>query len=192
MRSFSSFSVLFLIVSLTGCATQAQYAAMAPSNVQLVNHHENTVATSVAGGEKTNPLWTSEVSSEGYKQALDKTLRESKLFSNVIQGAGSEYRLSVQLSKAKQPMVGLSMNVQLSADWVLTRVSDGEIVWQETIDSEYTAKFTEHIVGFERLRKANEGAVRENIRIGLEHMSAVPVQNKIRLTGASSGGPQLQ
>ena len=189
MRSFNSFSVLFLIVLLTGCATQAQYAAMAPSNVQLVNHHDNTVATSVAGGEKTNPLWTSEVSSEGYKQALDKTLRESGLFSNVIQGADSEYRLSVRLSKAKQPMVGLGMTVQLSADWRLTRASDGEIVWQETIDSEYTAKFTEHLIGFERLRKANEGAVRENIRVGLEHMSAVPFQNKIRQTGASSVRP---
>lgn len=189
MRSLSSFSVLFLIVWVTGCATQAQYAAMAPSNVQLVNHHDNTVATSVAGGEKTNPLWTSEVSSEGYKQALDKTLRESGLFSNVIQGAGSEYRLSVRLSKAKQPMVGLGMTVQLSADWQLTRASDGEVVWQETIDSEYTAKFTEHIIGFERLRKANEGAVRENIRVGLEHMSAVPFQNKIRQAGASSVRP---
>ena len=70
MRNPGSFSVLLLIVSLTGCATQAQYTATVPSNVQLVNHHANTVATTVSGGEKTNPLWTSEISSDGYKPAL--------------------------------------------------------------------------------------------------------------------------
>ncbi|MBI1313563.1 hypothetical protein GC176_19910 [bacterium] len=193
MRKVSSFSVLLLIASLTGCATQAQYTAMVPSNVQLVNHHADTVATSVSGGEKTNPLWTSEISSEGYRQALDQTLRESELFSGVSQGAGSDYQLTVRLNKAKQPMVGLGMTVRLSADWLLTRAADGQTVWQETVDSEYTAKFTEHVIGYERLRKANEGAVRENIRIGLERLSAVPFQNEIRLTGASSALPsQLQ
>ncbi len=192
MRIVSSFAVLFLVASLTGCATQAQHTAMVVSNVHLVNHHANTVATTVSGGEKTNPLWTSEISSEGYKQALDQSLRESDLFSGISQGSGSDYELTVQLSKAKQPMVGLGMTVRLSADWKLSRTSDGQPVWQETIDSEYTAKFTESVIGYERLRKANEGAVRENIRKGMERLSSVSLQqSNIQLTGASATPPQV-
>jgi len=189
MRHLGSFAALVLIVSLTGCATQAQFTAMVPSNVQLVNHHANTVSTTVSGGEKTNPLWTSEISSDSYKHALDQTLLDSKLFSNVREGSSGEYQLTVRLNKAKQPMVGLGMTVRLSADWVLTYTNNGETVWQETIESEYTAKLTEHLIGIERLRKANEGAVRENIRIGLQRLSAAPFQNKIRLTGGSSTQP---
>lgn len=190
MRHLGSFAVLALIVSLTGCATQAQFTAMVPSNVQVVNHHSNTVATTVSGGEKTNPLWTSEISSDSYKHALDQTLLDSKLFSNVREGSDSEYQLTVRLNKAKQPMVGLGMTVRLAADWTLTYTNTGETVWQETIESEYTAKLTEHLIGIERLRKANEGAVRENIRIGLERLSAAPFQNKIRQAGGSVSQPQ--
>ena len=186
MRSFSSSVILLIIASLTGCATSAQYTAMVPSNIQLVNHHPDTVATSVTGGEKTNPLWTSEISSDGYKQALDVAVRESDLFSGVGAQNESDYQVTVRLNKAKQPMVGLGMTVRLSADWMLVRNSDNQIVWQETVDSEYTAKFSEHMIGYERLRKANEGAVRENIRIGLEHISAVPFQDNIQLTGGTS------
>ena len=192
MRIVSSFCVLFLVASLTGCATQAQHTAMVASDVQLVNHHANTVATSVSGGEKTNPLWTSEISSEGYKQALDQSLRESDLFSGISQGSGSDYQLTVQLAKAKQPMIGLGMTVRLAAEWQLSRTSDGQTVWRETIDSEYTAQFTDAVLGYERLRKANEGAVRENIRKGMERLSTVSLlQNNIQLTGASATPPQV-
>jgi len=165
---------------------------MVPSNLQLVNHHANTVATTVSGGEKTNPLWTSEISSEGFKQALDQSLRESGLFSGISQGSGSDYQLTVQLSKAEQPLVGLGMTVRLSVDWQLSRTTDGQAVWQETIYSEYTAQFTESVIGYERLRKANEGAVRENIRKGMERLSTVSLQQStIQLTGALATPPQI-
>lgn len=189
MRYFPSVFVMVCLAGLSGCATQAQYAAMVPSNLQVVNHYPDSITTSVTGGETTNPLWTSEVSSTGYKQALDVALQESELFSAVssVSGSGSDYRLEVRLEKAKQPMVGLGMTVSLTSEWTVTRNSDNQTVWRDTVSSEYTAKFTEHLIGYERLRKANEGAVRENIRAGLERLSSVPFQDKIRLTsGATS------
>ena len=192
MRTVSSFSVLFQVASLTGRATQAQHTAMVPSNVQLVNHHANSVATAVLGGENTNSLLTSEISSKGYKQALDQSLRKSGLFSGMRQWSDSDYQLTVRLAKAKQPLVGLGMTVRLSADWQMSRAADGQPVWQETINSEYTGRFTESVIGYERLRKANEGAVRENIRKGMERLSAVSLQqSEIQLTGSSAPPPQF-
>lgn len=185
MRDYSLVFVLVCLTGLSGCATQAQYAAMVPSNLQVVNHYPDSVATFVTGGETTNPLWTSEISSTGYKQALDVALHESELFSAVRSGTGSDYRLEVRLEKAKQPMVGLGMTVNLTSEWTVTRSSDNQTVWRDTVLSEYTAKFTDHLIGYERLRKANEGAVRENIRAGLERLSAASFQDKIRLTGST-------
>ena len=61
-------------------------------------------------------------------------------------------------------MIGLDMTSTLSVKYTMTELATGEKVWQEDIASKYTAKLTSCCIGSIRLNKANEGAVRENIK----------------------------
>lgn len=163
------------ILASVGCATAAKTTAMMPNpgQLQLVSHHAGAVEVAVSGGEKTNPLWTSQISSDGFQQALGQAVQQSGLFSETVSSGQGNYRLDVALGKADQPMVGLAMTVGMTSHWKLTRTTDQTVVWQDTIRGEYKAAFTEHLVGYERLRKANEGAARVTIREGLQRLSKV-------------------
>ncbi len=59
--------------------------------------------------------------------------------------------------------------------WTLTRTSTGEKVWQESIKSEHTTTTAEAFAGTTRLRMATEGAVRNNIGLGLTKLSNLPL-----------------
>jgi hypothetical protein len=49
----------------------------------------------------------------------------------------------------------------------------GKTVWTKDVNSEYTAKVSDAFAGVERLRLANEGAARENIRQAISDMAAL-------------------
>ncbi|MFT5325706.1 MAG: hypothetical protein ACI8P0_003578 [Planctomycetaceae bacterium] len=172
-----SLGILLLIpvFASVGCATSAKTMAMMPnpSQIQLVNHHSGSVEVAVSGGKETNPLWTSQISSQNFEQALSRAVQESEVFSAAAPSGQGAYRLDVALGNTKQPMVGLAMTVGMTSHWKLSRTSDQAVVWQDTIQASYKAAFTEHVVGTERLRKANEGAARESIREGLKRLSNV-------------------
>ena len=44
-------------------------------------------------------------------------------------------------------------------------------MWEQTIVSPYTATISDAFIGIERLKLANEGAIRESIKSGIEHIS---------------------
>jgi hypothetical protein len=56
---------------------------------------------------------------------------------------------------------------------VLTDTQSSKAVWSKNIESEYTAKPGEAFAGIKRLRLANEGAARENIRQAIAAMAAM-------------------
>ncbi|MDA0807746.1 MAG: hypothetical protein O2983_11850 [Planctomycetota bacterium] len=167
--------LLVPVFGSVGCATSAKTMAMMPnaSQIQLVNHHSGSVEVAVSGGKETNPLWTSQISSQNFEQALSRAVQESTVFSDAVPAGQGNYRLDVALGNTEQPMVGLAMTVGMTSHWKLSRTSDQAVVWQDTIHASYKAAFTEHLVGYERLRKANEGAARESIREGLKRLSNV-------------------
>lgn len=92
---------------LSGCATPAKREAMVPTNISLNNGFDHSIAVHVTGGQETNPLWTSEVSNANFKAALEDAIRQSKLFSAVIQTDKTDYRLDVRLIELKQPIWAL-------------------------------------------------------------------------------------
>jgi len=46
-----------------------------------------------------------------------------------------------------------------------------EVIWKENIFSQYRAEFDEAFYGIERARKANEGAIRDNLTQLLKKLS---------------------
>ena len=114
----------------------------------------------VTGGRETNPLWTSQVSTEGFRRAIEDSLRNSGLL-----GIGSgKYRLTADLLKLDQPVFGASLTVTSSVRYSLVDVATGKEIYGREITVPFTAAFGAAVLAAERLRMANEGAIRENIK----------------------------
>ena len=62
---------------------------------------------------------------------------------------------------------------KLKTKWELTNMKTFTPVWSEAFKTTYRAKFSDALVAAERLQKANEGAVRTNIREGIRRLSAL-------------------
>jgi hypothetical protein len=158
------FSALPAIAALNGgCASASKPAAMIPPIVAGTLHASAaSVALTVTGGKPTSAAGMSQISNEDFATALRASIEQSKVFAQISDTAG-DYQLDVYLARLQQPIFGFSMTVTLEADWRLTRKSDHAVVWQKGIETTYTAGAGESVVGTTRLRKANEGAARENI-----------------------------
>ncbi len=122
------------------------------------------------GGEKSNPAAffaseTSKIEDVGFRDALAKTLENSRIFSNIVQGQNSDYDLYVDILSQQRLRSGfLSFNAHLLVKYKLIERSSNNEVWKENIFSQFDAgstPFTEGLSGASQ--KANEGAVRENL-----------------------------
>jgi hypothetical protein len=159
-------AILGLALLLGACAQPARVGQMIhqPDETQLqtvpVAMQQSVAIAEIVGGEETDPLWMSEVGNEEYRQALQASLQSYGLFADY---GGGDYDLTAHLIELEQPLMGFDMTVTCVASYIVTRASDGVEVFNDTITTPYTADFSEAFVGVERLRLANEGAVRRNI-----------------------------
>ncbi|MEL6212047.1 MAG: hypothetical protein AAFQ96_00485 [Pseudomonadota bacterium] len=120
---------------------------------------ESVTVGDIGGGKKTNPLWTSQVSSEDFAE----TLRQAFTAHTMLSMEDGDYRLDAELVKLKQPLAGFNMTVTADVKYTLTEVATGDVVIDEVISTPYTAKTSDAFIAVERLRLANEGSIRENI-----------------------------
>lgn len=158
-------------ILLVGCAASADPAHMIPSDAIAMRSHTSTVDIGVTGGRNTNPMWTSQVSSEDFRKALEESLLRYGVFSRVIQNTSANYRLSVALLDLKQPLVGFNMTVTAHVEWTLTDNQSRRVLWHQITDTPYTARVGDAFYGVHRLELANEGAIREAIKTGIQQMS---------------------
>lgn len=155
-----------LLLVLAGCASEARTSAM------VVDVDERTLIAedsslfqalsvdSVSGGEETNPMWMSEVGNPEYAEALRLSLANHAMLAD----DDGRYALTAELLEVDQPHFGFDVTVTSVATYRLVDTATGETVFEETVTTPYTADFSQAFYGTERLRLANEGAMRENIR----------------------------
>ena len=163
---------LLIVVACTGCA--ARSANMVPAQFDLMSTLDKTVAvTSAAGGVETSIWGTSQISNTEFNKALDTSLRNSGLFKAVLpqEDTSADYMLNVTIINYDKPMFGIDFDISMKTTWYLIDPQTHEPVWLDTFTTSYTAKFGEALVGAERLQKANEGSVRENIKEGFKRIS---------------------
>src|SRR5262249_37334318 len=111
------------------------------------------------------------VSDDMLKKALADSISKSQVFSKVVEGAGGRYLLTVSIASLEQPLMGMSMTVNMETGWTLKRADTGATVCQEMVKTTHTATPSDAFVGVERLRLATEGCVRNNISTGLQKIS---------------------
>ena len=165
---------LGLLGLLTGCAAPARVGAMtvesAPATlVSATSPLKNSVAMgTVTGGQKTDPLWTSEVGNPEFTEALRNSLDVNTMLSKTP----NRYRLDAKLIKVKQPFAGFDMTVTTTVQYTLTETGSNKTAFDKTIVSEFTAGVGDAFVAVKRLRLANEGSIKKNITMFLEQLVA--------------------
>ena len=153
-----------------GCASASKPAAMVPNlEGQSLHTSSATVSVQVAGGKETSSAGSPQIANADFAAAIQTAISDSKMFATV-DDAG-EYQLEAYLARLEQPIFGLSMTVTLEVGWKLMRLGETRPVWQESIETVYTATSGEAFAGVTRLRKANEGAARENIARALRRIA---------------------
>lgn len=153
---------------LSSCAQPARQSLMAAPGVMgtvVVTSPvlKNSISISeVTGGKETNPMWTSQVNSPEFKAALELSLRNNVMLAD--NPSDTKYLVSAQLIDLKQPLIGIDMTVTSKVNYRVVEKSSRNEVFYEEVTTPFTANFGSAIYGPERLRLANEGAIRENIQ----------------------------
>jgi len=168
------FCILLLLPLLAACAAPARQEMMiattlAPDASGMLGTSplkgQVTVA-SISGGEDTNPMWVSKVGNPEFTSALNNSLRKFGLLNE--EGKG-RYTLDASLLSLAQPIMGFDMTVTATVRYLL-KDTDGGVVWDQHVVKPYTATMGDAFIGVERLKMANEGAIRINIETALGDM----------------------
>jgi len=171
-NALSTTLIATAIILSTGCATPARVDQMvsageAQYRTAATPLRNNLALKEVTGGRETNPMWVSNVGSSELEQALEESLKAVGL---LAARQGGEYLLTADLMKLDQPMLGLDMTVTSAVRYIVTERATGKSVFDETLTTPYTARFSDALLAPERLKLANEGAIRTNIGKLLERL----------------------
>ncbi|HEY3698953.1 MAG TPA: hypothetical protein VGK97_06450 [Spongiibacteraceae bacterium] len=175
MKKIRFLSILLLTAFLFGCASGARMDGMVytPSVPKTYDEAlKNQVGVkSVTGGQKTNPAWTSEISSESFSDAVKNSLSQQGLLAEK-----GRYQLQVNMLKVDQPLFGLDLTVTTHVRYILTDTKDDAIVLDETIVAPHTATIDDAFAAVKRLRLANEGSGKKNIEGLIDKLSKLKIK----------------
>jgi hypothetical protein len=162
------------LLFFAGCAARA--SRMIPSSYDLKNKYPYTVKVEVVGGRETHPLWTSQISDSAFTEALSSAIVQSGVFAAAVEDKKADYLLDVTILHYDQPVIGpkigMYFDVNIVTRWELSKAGEYKRVWMDTVSTAYKTKLGEAILEG-RLRKANEGVVRENIKEAIRRLSEI-------------------
>jgi len=168
---------MLLLAGLGACATPASYTSMVPELASAdlgpgpaPSYRGAITVASVSIGTDTSTPWTSQIGSAEFQDALVRTLT----LANLASPQGGRFRLDATLLGLSRPFAGFAMTVTASVAYRLTDTATGIVVYQETRTSLGTASLNDAIMNANRLRIADERALRANIRKLTEDLYALP------------------
>ena len=168
---------MLLLAGLGACATPASYTSMVPELASAdlgpgpaPSYRGAITVASVGIGTDTSTPWTSQIGSAEFQDALVRTL----MLANLASPQGGRFRLDATLLRLERPFAGFAMTVTASVAYRLTDTATGAVVYQETRTSLGTASLNDAIMNANRLRIADERALRANIRKLIEDLYALP------------------
>ena len=174
-KKLVALSALILLAGLGACASPANPAAMTV-NAQDADRpfpqpfQRAMCVRNITGGEATNPLWVSKVDNAGFQSALSSSLGNMGL---AAPGGDCAFPIDANLLGLAQPSIGFDFTVTSHVNY---KVYDraGQPVLLETVDAPFTATMSDSLVAFERLRIANEGAIRTSIQQFFNRLRETP------------------
>ena len=108
-------------------------------------------------------------------------IRAKGIFPGTAEFDNTPYFLDVRITKVDTPSFSVYMTVGMNAVWSLYRTAEKAELLHEKIYSTYTGgMFEGGIHGANRVRVAMEGATRENIRIGVEMLETLDLEQELQ------------
>lgn len=136
---------------MTGCASPANKDEMVAKNLDLAHKFTSTVQVRTSGGSETGAMDSSNIADPDLKAAIEKTIADAQLFSQVIQVGDADYLLSVSVTSLTKPSFGLTYTATLETAWTLMNVSSKKIEYRKVIATSGTATFGDAVVAIARL-----------------------------------------
>jgi hypothetical protein len=168
---------MLLLAGLGACATPATNTSMVPelASAELgpgpaPSYRGAITVAPVSIGNDTSAPWTSQIGSAEFQEALMRTL----MLANLASAQNGRFRLDATLLGLARPYAGFAMTVTASVAYRLTDTATGAVVYQDTRTSVGTASLNDAILNVNRLRIADERALRANIRKLIEDLYALP------------------
>ena len=168
-----------LALVLAGCGTPSQPLPMAvtPADALQIRGwvpealRQQVGVAAVKGGEATGRWWGSRVSALALQQALEESLHAVGMRPDAPEPA-PRFELQAELLQLEQPQVpAVGVTVGTAVRYTLVDKASGKAVYQRRIANTDEAGFTEAVVSpSERLRIANERALRANISLMLRDL----------------------
>lgn len=158
----------------SGCATASKSSAMIAAPETPITKHADSVFVTVTGGAETSAMGASNIANADFAEAIKTSIKESGLFAQLAgTHEAADYQVEVAIVRLDRPVFGLSFTVTLETTWRLRHRGDDTPVWEKAITSSFTAGVGDALAGVTRLRLANEGAARANIKDAIAQMGAL-------------------
>ena len=155
-------------LALASCASSAQIGGMVavPSSQLDANSQLQSAVSlgNILGGQGTQGLRASEVSSLAFEEAL----RQSLAAQGILAQDEARFRLDAQLEGIVHPLFGYNMTVTSTVNYTLTEIATSSVVFQQEISESDTAALAVAFSGEDRLRLALEGSIKANITSFIE------------------------
>jgi hypothetical protein len=119
----------------------------------------------VSGGGETNPLWRSNVAADDFRTALEQSLAARAM----IAASPGRYTVNAELVSLERPLAAFDTTVTAKVRYTVLAAGQA-IKLDETIVTPFTVNFSDAPFGPERLRLANEGAMRTNIETFIKRL----------------------
>lgn len=165
-------AAVLMIGALAACASNVRTTALVPEvTAQSRASDESPLRNNVSlgavdGGEQTG-IGLTKVSSGELREALQNAM----LLAEVLGGDDAGLTVDATLESIEQPQLAVNLEVTTTIFYRVRSIRTGAIVWQKRISAPFTTNFTESLVRSERQRLANEGSIKENIRLFLEELN---------------------
>jgi hypothetical protein len=148
----------FFAPGLAACATQEAMTVGGGAIANPSPKYRNAIAVrSVSGGQVMNVLTVMGVANEPLKAALESTLAANGY---LARSGTPKFYLDAEIRNLDQPLIGLDLDV--TAD-VTYKVSGAGAAATYPIRSTARATFSDSPIAADRMRIANERAMRQNI-----------------------------
>jgi hypothetical protein len=168
---------MLLLAGLGACATPASYTSMIPELASAdlgpgpAPSYRGAITVAPVGiGNDTSAPWRSQIGSAEFQEALVRTL----MLANLANTQNGRFRLEATLLRLERPYAGFAMTVTASVAYRLTDTATGAVVYQDTRTSIGTASLNDAVLNVNRLRIADERALRANLRKLIEDLYALP------------------
>lgn len=181
MKKINLLQFITLSVFLFSCASPAKMENMLVSKDQIggvkfdQKLKKEINVDEVKGGDKTNPLWTSEIGNKEFKEALISTLDNAGLLADSI---NSGYELSANLLSVEQPFAGFDLEVTTVVEYSLIERKSGKEIMKEVLVASHTAGVGDSVLAVKRLRLANEGSAQKNIFMLIDVLSKLNIDKE--------------